>query len=90
MPPTGGAAASAGAGATTRAVTLVAAPAVPTSMQHDGRAVCHPFLQQACGSAFPLPADGIMQIPFDETVRKVSAKRKTVAARCSRKNDMTR
>jgi hypothetical protein len=88
--PTGGTVATAGAGVTTRAVTLAVAPSVPTSTQHDGRAACHPFLQQSCAPAFPLSAAGIMQIPFVEPVKKVSAKRKTVARRCSRKDDMTR
>ena len=78
MPPTGGAVATSGAGATTRALTLLAAPSVPTSMQHDGRPACHPFLQQACASAFSLPAAGIAQIPFVETERNASAKRKKV------------
>jgi hypothetical protein len=50
-------------------------------MQHDGTAVRHPFLQQACASAFSLPAAGIAQTPFVETERNVSAKRKKVRRR---------
>ena len=81
----------AGDGAVILGVSWAAVPLSPFSMQHDGALACQPFLQQACASfAFPVGAEGIMQRPFDVTLRKLSAKRKTVARRCTRKNDMFR
>src|SRR5688572_1990806 len=77
-----------GGGAVCFATTTAGVRSVPPSMQHDGGAVRHPFLQQACGSFAPAVPAGMKHSPLAARDANAAASTSAATRRCTPKDDM--